>query len=433
VRIKIITLNRSCSEIGLALKPRTTVIGSYPVFPTPDEVDFYRQWGTFDEDLRDPYLLTVQAALDDFISAGIEVPSTGQTREHFVKLFLDPSYVEGVSIEGADILVTGKIARKRPIRLEDVRFAKSLLPPYYQFKEPITGPYTLARSCRLSTGEYSDIRQLSFELAKRICVPEALELQPYVDYVQFDEPFLSIDPWRDYIVDLYQEVASAITKPIVLHVCGDSLLVFKNLVRLPVQALSLDFTYNPMLLEEVARRNYDQLIGFGCVNTGTPIVEDISSIERLILMGVKKLGEDRILFIHPGCGERALPLNSAYQKNVNMVIARNRVFYGEPLAAHAQPLRREEYDPRGYFLIEVDHGNKQILLFLYSYDHRILHGLASSSAEKLLYSALELGLIGEGKTALRHLAYLGYELGKAESALLNGVPYRQGQLLRIQR
>jgi methionine synthase II (cobalamin-independent) len=417
----------------LAPIPKTSVIGSYPIFPNPEELELYRQYKDVDEDLRDPFLLTVQAAIEDFVSAGIEIPATGQTREHFVRLFLDPQYVEGISVEGGEILVTDRVRRKRPIRIEDVRFARSLLPSYYQLKEPVTGPYTLARSCKLSTGEYSDIRELAFDLARQICIPEAKELETIVDFIQFDEPFLSIDPWRDYIVDLYHEIAKALDKPIVLHVCGDSLTVFRYLIKLPVFALSLDFTYNPRLIEEVAKRNFDQMIGFGCVNTGTPIVESVSSIERLIIMGLDKIREDRITFIHPGCGERGLPLNVAYQKNVNMVIARNRVFYGEPMPARAQPMRKEDYDPRGYFLIQVDHENKQILLFFCSYEHKILQSLSSPSAEKLLYTAIELGIIGEGKAALRHLAYLGYELGKAESALLNGLPYRQGQLLRIQR
>jgi 5-methyltetrahydropteroyltriglutamate--homocysteine methyltransferase len=409
--------------------PKTTVIGSYPIFPSPQEVRPPAEG----EDVADPFLKTIEASVRDFVSAGIEVPSTGQTRDHFVRLFLDPRHVEGIERQDSEIIVRGKVSRKSPIRKQDVQYARMFLPEYYEFKEPITGPYTLARSCRLMTTSYPDLKALTFDLARRICREEALDLQGDVDYLQFDEPYLSIDPWRDWIIDLYRELTEGLRVPIVLHVCGDSIHVFRYLVKMPVDILSLDFTYNPKLMDEVARRRFPQKIGFGCVSTGNPVVEPPSSIRGLIEEGIRKIGAARIGLIHPGCGERSLPLDAAYQKNVNMVLARNEVFFGEATPAEAKPLRREDYDPKGYFLIQTDLDRKEIVVSYNSYKHRPMVRLRSTSAEKILYTVLDMGLISNTYAGRRHLAYLGYELGKAETALRSGIPYRQDRPLSLTR
>lgn len=408
--------------------PKTTVIGSYPVFPSRTEVEAYQQAlerGAQDEDTVDPYLKTVELSVKDFLSAGIEIPATGQTRDHFTRLFLNPNYVSNIERQDSEILVKGPVKRKTAIRVADVRYAKSFLPPYYMFKEPITDPYTLARSCKLVTSAYTDLKELTFDLARKVVKPEAKDLQKEVDFIQFDGPYYSIDPYRQYIRQVYEELTQSLKKPVVLHVCGDTFGVFKELIKLKVNILSLDFTYNPKLLDEVARRNFDQSIGFGCVNSGAPIVESIEAIKSLLEQGVRKIGEERISLIHPGCGERNLPIEIAYQKNVNMVLARNEVLYGDAQTAQISPLRQDEYDPQGYFMVLVEHQTEQIFLSFNDYNHRPKVRLKSKSGEKLLHTILRMGLASDSQSGRRHLSYLGYELGKAETALRNNLPYRQ--------
>ncbi|MCL4519493.1 MAG: hypothetical protein M1587_09880, partial [Thaumarchaeota archaeon] len=199
--------------------PSTTVIGSYPVIPPQALVEQYRQ---FPEEMEDPVGSTIDLAVRDFVSAGIEFPSTGQTRESFVRLFLDPNFVEGIVQNGSEILVSSKLKRKNPIRLEDVRRARRLIPKYYGFKEPVTDPYTLARNCRIKGSTYSDMKELTIAIANEIVRPELESIQPYVDYLQLDAPFFSFEPFKDYVIPLYEEMLSGLKCPIVLHVCGDS-------------------------------------------------------------------------------------------------------------------------------------------------------------------------------------------------------------------
>jgi methionine synthase II (cobalamin-independent) len=408
--------------------PSTTVIGSYPI-TVPEEV--VNQYRSFPDEIQDPVNSTIQLAVRDFVSSGIEFPSTGQTRESFVRLFLDPKYVEGIAYNGSEILVKGKIRRKAPIRLADIQQAKSLIPSYYGFKEPVTDPYTLARNCRIQGSVYSDLKELTFAIAEEIVRPELESFQHLMDYVQLDAPYFSFEPFKDYIAEVYEETLSAITTPVVLHVCGDSFSVFKELTKLNVDVISLDFTFSDKLLEEVSLRSSDQEIGLGCVSTGSPVIESVKSIASLIQRASAKIGEGKIRFVHPACGERNLPLDTAYQKNINLALARNEVYLGPPQSARSVQLSESEYDPNGYFLIQVDPQSQQIVVSFNSYDNIPKLRVQSTSGEKLIGAIIDSKIISDTEPGKRHLGYVGYEIGKAETALKLKVPYRQDKPLSL--
>jgi 5-methyltetrahydropteroyltriglutamate--homocysteine methyltransferase len=419
---------RSGNKVRKRDFPSTTVIGSYPVIALQSRVEEYE---AFSEDLADPVESTIQLSVRDFLSSGIEFPSTGQTRDSFVRLFLDPQHVEGIKKEGAETWVTGKLSRKTPIRLGDVQVAKRIIPRYYGLKEPVTDPYTLARNCRIKGSVYGDLKELTYAIAREIVRPELESIQEYAEYLQLDGPYFSFEPFKDYIKDLYEEMLSGIKVPVVLHVCGDSFGVFQQLTKLNVDVISLDFTFSDRLLEEVASRSFDQEIGLGCVSAGNPEVEMVKSIASLVKRASSKIGQSRIRFVHPTCGERNLPLDVAYQKNVNLTLARNEVFLGEPQAASSVTLNENDYDPQGYFLIQVDHHRQEIVVALYSYDHIPKFRLKSSSGEKLISSIIDNKIISDTDRGRRHLGYVGYEIGKAETALKNRVPYRQDRPLSL--
>ncbi|HZW56076.1 MAG TPA: hypothetical protein VFF30_07295 [Nitrososphaerales archaeon] len=409
--------------------PATTVIGSYPLFISGKQLEQYQN--NFSEDIEDPVLPTIQLAVRDFISAGIEYPSTGQTRDSFIRLFLDPSKVEGVKHHGSENLVVGKLKRKEPIRLPDVEYTRKLIPSYYGFKEPVTDPYTLARNCRIVGSTYMDVKELTYAIAHEIVKPELESIQEHVDYIQLDAPFFSFEPFKEYIKDLYAEMLSGIKVPIVLHVCGDSFSVFSELTKLNVDVLSLDFTYSDKLLEEVAMRSFDQDIGVGCVTTGNPVVESVKSIADLIQRVASKIGESKIRFVHPACGERNLPLDVAYQKNVNLTLARNEVFFGPPKNARSVSFNESDYDPNGYFLIQIDEQGQQIVVAFNTYQNVPIFRVQSASGEKLISAIVDSKILSDTEPGKRHLAYVGYEIGKAETALKNKVAYRQDKPLNI--
>lgn len=409
--------------------PSTTVIGSYPVF-VPQAL--LNQHAAFADEVEDPVESSIQLSVRDFLSAGIEYPSTGQTRDTFVRIFLDPDYVSGIAKHGSEIVVTEKIARRKPIRLADVQTAKEVIPAYYGLKEPVTDPYTLARNCRIEGSTYENLKELTYAIGKEIIRPELESIQTYVDYLQIDAPYFSVEPFKDYIVDLYEELLSGLKVPVVLHVCGDTFSVFSQLIKLKnVDVISLDFTSSDRLTDEISLRNFDQKIGLGCVSTSSPVVEPVKSIANVIKRVSSKVGEDRIRFIHPACGERGLSLDAAYQKNVNLTLARNEVYLGEPQTAHSISLEESEYDPNGYFLVQVDNQEQRIVVSFNSYNHLPLVRLQSASGEKLISAIIDNKIISDTEYGKRHLGYVGYEIGKAETALRNKLPYRQDRPLNL--
>lgn len=408
--------------------PSTTVIGSYPVFAPTSAVEQYKDSS---EEMADPVLSTIELSVRDFISAGIEYPSTGQTRDSFVRLFLDPSIVSGIKRNGSEVIVNGKIERRASIRKKDVEYAKKIIPTYYGLKEPVTDPYTLARNVRISGSDYGDVKELTFAIARKIVRPELEDLQKYVEYLQLDAPFFSFEPFKDYIKGLYEELLAGLKVPVVLHVCGDSFNVFPELTKLKVDVLSLDFTYSDKLLDEVALRSFDQDIGVGCVSTGNPVVESTKSIASMIQRVASKIGESKIRFVHPACGERNLPLDAAYQKNVNLTLARNEVFFGSPQSAKSVTLKESDYDPNGYFLIQVDEQSQQIVVSFNSYENVPKFRVQSPSGEKLISAIVDSKIISDTDHGKRHLGYVGYEIGKAETALKSKVAYRQDKPLSL--
>ena len=409
--------------------PKTTTIGSYPAFPKAEDVEYYLTISShgLGGDVVDPYLWAIEAALEDFTSAGIEVPSTGQTRGDLYSLFLDPRYVQGVVWSGAEAFVERRLSRTSPIRLSDVQHARSVLPSHYELKEPVTDAYTLARFLKISGGSYRDTKELAEDINARIVIPEIEDPQNSgaVSWIQLDSPTLAAESSApDYIVKLYEDIASVAKLPTVLHACGDATRVFSLLTRTKVSTISLDFYHYPRLLEEARRNGYDQTIGLGCMDSQNPRVETVEETSKMIEFARARLGDDRIAFVHPHCGQRNLNREIAYEKNVNLVLARDDVYFGPPEEASPSRLAAKDYDKRGYFLVSVKRETKELLVTYYSYDHVPKKRFRSRTAERIFQSLYdEADALGISR---RHLAYLTLELGRAEASLEDAsTSYRQ--------
>jgi len=402
------------------LIPRTTTIGSYPAFPLDEDVDYYQKMqehGVTDE-LVDPYIWSLEEAIRDFTASGIEVVSTGQTRGDLYSIFLDPKFVRGVGWKGAEAFVSEKIRRVSSIRLNDVRHAREILPEQFELKEPITDAYTLAKFAKVTTGAYRDTREFARAINREIILPEIEDLQKghLVSMLQLDSPSISSESSTpDYILDLYEEIAGVAKLHLVLHACGDTTRLFRLLTKAKVDVLSLDFYHYPRLLDEVAKGNYDQRIGVGALDAQSPRIEDVEEVRGVIERARKALGEERVSFVHPHCGQRSLDREVAYAKNANLTLARDDAYFGEAEEARPHQLQKKEYDRRGYFLVSVRRESREIVATFYTYEHKVLKRYKSRQAEKILQSINEeadtLGI------SRRHMAYITLELGRAEESL----------------
>ena len=85
------------------------------------------------------------------------------------------------------------------------------------------------------------------------------------------------------------------------------------------------------------------------------------------------------------------------------------------------------YDPKGFFVVRVDHAAGEIVARHFERDYRPAHEMRSHSGEAILLGLLREELVSQ----LSHAGYLGAELAKAEAALRLGHRYAQDQPLRL--
>jgi len=291
----------------------TTVIGSYPsTIATPEVMQNYFVQKTTS---WNPY---IKAAVDDMLSAGIDMVSDGQTRDPFVQLFTRK--LAGCRIRDRTE-ITGKVTYIDPITLADQTYVKQLLPKEKFLVGLITGPFTLMKSCH--DLYYNNEEQLAFDFASALH-EEALHLQSVVDLISIDEPFFSLD-FPSYALDLIATVLDRISGPTRLHVCGDVTSNIAELADMPVDILSHEFKASPHLLQEFDEYGVSKKICLGAVRSDDPHVESVQEIADHIKKAREIFG-NAIVQVAPDCGQRLLPREVAFQKLRNLVTAGEQVY-----------------------------------------------------------------------------------------------------------
>ena len=298
-------MNKADIPFGVILP--TTVVGSYPVVP-----------GHGFRSLLDPLHSAVKTAVDDQVSAGIDIISDGQVRGDMIQAFAGTM----PGIKGQE--VTGKVqAPSSPITVGDVRFAHSV---QSRVKGIITGPSTLAHGLHLSTPMYRDRDELAIDIATAF-IGEAKALESLgVTILQLDEPILSTGT-ADLNIGkkAVQLITSSVRIPTCMHVCGNLSGVIDDVIKFPVNILDFEFSNNPANLELFSSRDLGgRMLGYGCVDSSTDTIEPVSEIKKRIEKGIEVFGPGTML-IDPDCGMRMRARAAAFGKLSNMVEATREV------------------------------------------------------------------------------------------------------------
>ena len=93
----------------------------------------------------------------------------------------------------------------------------------------------------------------------------------------------------------------------------------------------------------------------------------------------------------------------------------------ETIEAHHNPIKEWHQDPKGYFLIKVNHKKKLIEAGYVTGKHVISKMVAGKNAMDLYHTVIREKLVSR----MEHAAYLGKEFYKAELALRYGKKYVQ--------
>ncbi len=286
----------------------TTVIGSYPLS--------YAELG------RD----AIAGSVKDQLDAGIQLVTDGQTRYDMIEYFARA--IEGYSYDAGSSrsFIKGKIGKGDPgVFLEDLEVTRGIAP---HVKGNITGPVTLVFSSSIE-GYYQGYqdRQVYLDTAEALLgIARALE-QNGMEWIQIDEPFLSVGAPMEVAREAVQRIALGLKIPVALHVCGEVNRIFKELlewegVRMLSHAFMGDGSLKILDFPELLAS--DKMLGLGCIDTKSTRVEEVEEIEELIRTALTKIPAER-LALHPDCGLRILPREVAFEKMKRMVIAAGRV------------------------------------------------------------------------------------------------------------
>ena len=208
---------------------QTTIAGSLPkpawlAEPKKLWAPWLLEGALLDEGKRD----AMRLVLADQEGAGIDIVTDGeQTRRHFVTTFIES--LDGVDFEhkrtvrirnryDADVpMVVGKVARRRPVYVDDIRYLRSRT--RHKIKATLPGPMTMVDT--LYDDHYKSREKLAREFAS-ILNQEAREIERAgADVIQFDEPAFNVyvDEVRDWGVAALEAAAAGLKCKTAVHIC----------------------------------------------------------------------------------------------------------------------------------------------------------------------------------------------------------------------
>jgi 5-methyltetrahydropteroyltriglutamate--homocysteine methyltransferase len=210
-------------------KLQTTIVGSLPkpVWLAEPET-LWSPWKLSGDELVAGQQDAVRLVLREQEKAGIDIVSDGeQTRRHFVTTFIE--HLNGVDIRqtktvrirdryDAEVpVVTGPVARKKPVYVEAARFLCA--ETTHQTKFTLPGPLTLVDT--LYDDHYRSREALAWEVAG-ILNQEAREIEAAgIDVIQFDEPAFNVffDEVRDWGINTLERAAEGLGCKTAVHIC----------------------------------------------------------------------------------------------------------------------------------------------------------------------------------------------------------------------
>ncbi len=320
----------------------TTVVGSYP---QPDwlvnraALEKHGVPRTHAEDIwRIPSELLEQAqddgtilAIRDMERAGIDIITDGEIRrESYSNRFalalegIDADHPGEVrSQQGRVTLVprvVGKIRRRGPVEVRDVKFLLSQTERATKITLP--GPFTLSQQAKNEF--YKDDEEMAMDYAAAVN-EELRDLKATgVDVVQLDEPWVRTAPDKAerYGVRAINRALQGIEGPTVVHLCFGYAHVVHNkptgyaflpqLADTVAQQISIEAAEPKIDLGVLADLSGKQIM-LGVLDLGSAEVETPEQVAERIRAGLKHVSAERLIPA-PDCGMKYMPRERAFGK-----------------------------------------------------------------------------------------------------------------------
>jgi 5-methyltetrahydropteroyltriglutamate--homocysteine methyltransferase len=225
--------------------------------------------------------------------------------------------------------IVGKLRRRSPATVEDVRFAKAHTGK--PVKMALAGPMTVIDSALNEA--YSDEGEMAMDIAAAINA-ELVDLQAAgCDLFQLDEPAMTRyhEKVFAYGAAALDRCLDGITVPTIVHLCygypGGAALqhhytypeLLDRLMQTRIAGFTVEFgrsSFDPAILAPYR----DRLIVFGCIDPGDTPAPTVDAVKRRIAAALAHLDPNRLL-VAPDCGLMTISRALARQKLTAMVAA----------------------------------------------------------------------------------------------------------------
>jgi len=325
----------------------TTLVGSYP---QPDWlIDRKKLAGRFPPRVRarelwrvpEPYLAEAQddatvLAIRAQEQAGLDIVTDGEIRrESYSNRFA--TALEGIDIDNPGSAldrsghpnpvprIVGKIRRKHPVEVDDLRFLKRQTSR--RTKITVPGPFTMSQQAQ------NDYYRSEEEAAMDYAVAVNAEIRDLfaagADVVQIDEPYMQARPEkaRQYGLRALNRALEGISGTTAVHICfGYAAIIHQRpsgysflpeLAGSPVQQVSIE-TAQSKLDTAVLQKLAGKKIMIGCIDLSDMRVETPQQVADRIRRAIKYVKPEDVI-VAPDCGMKYLPRDVAYGKMKAMV------------------------------------------------------------------------------------------------------------------
>jgi 5-methyltetrahydropteroyltriglutamate--homocysteine methyltransferase len=276
----------------------------------------------------------VRLAVRDMERAGIDVITDGeQRRESYFNQFA--TALEGLDLDRPGVAiartgretavprVVGPIRRARPVLVGEMQFLRQITDR--PIKVTVPGPFTLAQLAQ--DEHYRSPERLA--MAYAVAVNEELRaLEPIVDVLQLDEPYMQAwpDRARAYAVPAIDRALAGLTKPTCVHLCfgyayaaalagvdkPGAYSFLPELDRCAARHISIEAAQPRLDLEQLATLPSKTVV-VGVIDLSDPAAETAKTVSERIRAALRYLPAGRLVAA-PDCGMKFLPRALAFAK-----------------------------------------------------------------------------------------------------------------------
>jgi len=280
-----------------------------------------------DEAQNDATLLAIR----DQERAGLDIITDGEMRrESYSNRFA--TALDGLDLDNPAVVlsrsgrpspvprVVGKIRRRHPVEVEDVKFLRANTDR--RIKMTVPGPFTMTRQAKNEF--YDDEAEMALDYAAAVNAEIRDLFKAGADVVQIDEPYMQADPdnARKFGLRALNRALKGVKGETAVHICfGYAALVkdrpsgysfLPELAGCTADGISIE-TAQSSLDCSVLEKLPEKKIILGVLDLSTPKVETPEEVAARIRRALPFCPAERII-VAPDCGLKYLPRASAFGK-----------------------------------------------------------------------------------------------------------------------